>query len=403
MSIKKLGIITSGGDCGGLNAAIFGAAKMALANNIKMVAIPNGYAGLYNLDKIEPVELDLKRVEKIRTNIAGSVAGHSRVKISKINDDDKYKKIKSHLKKHHIDGLVIAGGDDTGSVVLDLFEHEIQCVHVPKTMDLDLQPYSVGGDSTIYRIAQFLNDLHTTGKTHNRAIVMEVFGRYSGHTAFRGGIAADADCILIPEIGIDFDVVYENFKKVFTKRMDKSDLHKATYTIVVAEGIKDKDGNFFVDISSGTDSFGHQKLGGVGANISKTLQDYSREDADYWRSVFDRNGVFIEGINKLPEVRDLLPGHLVRCGHSTPYDVSFGKQCGGAAVTLLLNGITGVTVAGICEGEIRYMPIKDAIKQRYVNLKDVEFYEKLGVCFGRKQVSEYRPDLKQVKHIERYM
>jgi len=180
-------------------------------------------------------------------------------------------------------------------------------------------------------------------------------------------------------------------------------LHKATYTIIAAEGIKDKDGNLFIDSSSGIDSFGHQKLSGVGASISKTLQDYSKKDTDYWKDVFERNGVFVENINKLPEVRDLLPGHLVRCGHSTPYDISFGKQCGGAAVTLLLNGITGVTVAGINEGEIRYMPIKEAIKQRYVNIKDVEFYEKLGICFGRKQVSEYKPNLKQIEHIERYM
>ena len=122
------------------------------------------------------------------------------MKISKIDDPDKYGKIKRGLKKFDIDGLIIAGGDDTGSVMCDLIERGIKCIHVPKTMDLDLQPYSVGGDSTINKIAVYLDELKTTGRTHNRIIVMEVFGRNAGHSAFRGGIAGGVDAVLIPEI-----------------------------------------------------------------------------------------------------------------------------------------------------------------------------------------------------------
>lgn len=402
--IKKLGIITSGGDCGGLNAAIYGAARMAIAHGIDLVVIPNGYAGLYNLDTIDPVTLDLNRIDEIHTNIAGSIAGHSRVKISKINDEKKYDVIKASLQKHAIDGLIIAGGDDTGSVVLDLVENDIQCVHIPKTMDLDLQSYSVGGDSTIYRIAKFINDLRTTAITHNRIIILEVFGRYAGHTALRGGIGADADCILIPEIGVDFEIVYQHFKKTFSDRLQKSDLNAASYSIVVAEGTKDKNGTYFIDSSSGVDSFGHQKLSGVGAFIKQMLQDYSKKDNEYWKNIFIDNGIYVEGINYLPEIRDINPGHLVRCGESTPYDVSFGKQCGGSAVLLLINGISGVTVLGLTDGEIRYMEIEEAIKQRYVDLKDVEFYENLGVCFGRELTTEYTATFKKISgKIERYM
>ncbi|RKX85050.1 MAG: 6-phosphofructokinase, partial [Spirochaetes bacterium] len=155
--MKNIGIITSGGDCGGLNAVVKGVAKMAIRNKIKTFVIPNGYAGLYNLKDLDLLtELTDTRLDTFSINVAGSEAGHSRVKISKIDDDEKYNKIKRGLEKFKLDGLVISGGDDTGSVVLDLSKNGIKCVHVPKTMDLDLIPYSVGGDSAIERIADFV-------------------------------------------------------------------------------------------------------------------------------------------------------------------------------------------------------------------------------------------------------
>ncbi len=401
--IKKLGILTSGGDCGGLNAVLYGVAKAASAYNIQPFVITNGYAGLYNLDTINPVPLDFDTTDHIRTAVSGSEAGHSRVKISKINDDQKYEKIKNNLKKHEIDALIIAGGDDTGSVVIELIDHGIDCIHVPKTMDLDLQPYSVGGDSTIFRISQFLNDLRTTAITHNRVVIMEVFGRYAGHTAFRGGIGADADCILIPEIDVDYKIVYEHFKQRFTERLDGSAMNATTYSIVVAEGTKGKDGGTFADSSSGMDSFGHVRLAGAGANVKRELSELAKQDKAYWADVFTRNGIYVPNINELPEIRDMIPGHLVRCGSTTPFDVSFGKQCGGAAVMLMLEGIMGVTIAGMSNGKIKYMDIHEAIKQRFVNLDDVAFYEQLGVCFGR-SASSFMPEIERVTgEIERYV
>ena len=98
----------------------------------------------------------------------------------------------------------------------------IPCIHVPKTMDLDLQTYSVGADSAINRISSYINDLKTTCKSHNRVMIVEVFGRYSGQIALRGGIAAEADCILVPEIKFDFDIVYEHIKKTFMRRIISS-------------------------------------------------------------------------------------------------------------------------------------------------------------------------------------
>jgi 6-phosphofructokinase 1 len=401
MEMKKIGIITSGGDCGGLNAVIIGAARMAHHLGIQATLIPNGYAGLYNLEHLNLVTIDISRADKIHSGVAGSEAGHSRVKISKINDPDKYEKIKAGLKKHNIDGLIIAGGDDTGSVVVDLLKQGIKCIHVPKTMDLDLQTYSVGGDSTINRIAQFTDDLRTTGLTHNRALIIEVFGRYAGHTAFRGGLGADADAILIPEVEVDYEILYQHFKKTYINRLVNSDVRGSTYIVVAAEGVKNKEGKYFTDTAS-TDSFGHQRLSGVGKFIRTQLEYYTKQDPD-WKTVLQQEGIYVEGIYMYPEIREVSLGHLVRAGATSAYDVTFGKQAGGAAVHLMKSGIYGVTVVGVESTLITYLPTEEAIKQRFVDLDEVSFHESLGVCFGRTP-EEYQPKYNlQTGKVHRYM
>ena len=134
---KSVGIITSGGDCGGLNAVIKGASLMAMSYGIDAYVIPNGYAGLYNLlESGNIIKLDMGKIDQISSMIAGSEAGNSRVKISRIEDPDKYEKIRAGLKKFNIGALIISGGDDTGSVIIDLEDSGIPCIHVPKTMDL---------------------------------------------------------------------------------------------------------------------------------------------------------------------------------------------------------------------------------------------------------------------------
>ncbi len=295
-NVKHIGIITSGGDCGGLNGVIKGAALLALSKGMTAYIIPNGYAGLYNLVDLKSLtKLTPERIEAIDVFLAGSEAGNSRVKVSKIKDEKKYDRIKEGLKKHNLDALVIAGGDDTGSVVADLSAQGIPCVHAPKTMDLDLMPYSVGGDSTINRIAEAVRDLRTTGRTHNRIIVMEVFGRYAGHTAFRGGVAADADAVLIPEIPVDFDVLYKQIKDKFIKRIKESDVHAGTAMIVVAEGLRDASGNELVDMTSTPDSFGHRKLVGAGRYVCKQLEDRIKADSEV-KDFMKATGQFAAGL-----------------------------------------------------------------------------------------------------------
>ncbi len=388
--MDRIGVITSGGDCGGLNAVVKGVAYMANNRGMEAVVIPNGYAGLYNLINLESlVALSPARLDKFPSNFAGSEAGHSRVKVKKIEDSEKYNRIKEGMKKFNIVGLVISGGDDTGSVMVDLDNEGIKCIHAPKTMDLDLQTYSVGGDSTINRIAQIVQDLKTTGRTHNRIVVTEVFGRYAGHTAFRGGVAGEADCILIPEIPVDWDEVYKRVKRRFTRRIRLSDVNAGTYTIVVAEGLRNADGSEIVDESAGVDSFGHKKLAGAGKFVCQELSKRFKEDPEI-KEFMRETGQLVEGLYETPEVREVRPGHLVRSGMSSAYDTSFGWEAGAAAVLLLMDGKSGYTVVGVDGQRIGYIRSSEAIVQRHVDLSQVALYEQLGICFGR-PIEEFHP------------
>lgn len=381
--MKNIGIITSGGDCGGLNGVIKGAALTALSKGMTAWIVPNGYAGLYNLIEIDSLtKLTKDRISEIDVYLAGSEAGNSRVKISKITDENKYERIKDGLKKHNLDALVISGGDDTGSVVADLAKQGISCVHAPKTMDLDLMTYSVGGDSTINRIQDAVRDLKTTGRTHNRIIVLEVFGRYAGHTAFRGGVAADADAVLIPEIPVDFDVLYDHIIELFTNRVEASDVNAGTAMIVVAEGLRDASGKELVDMDSEPDSFGHRKLMGAGKYVVKQLENRIKADPKV-KEFMQKTGQFVQGVYEIPEVREIRPSHLMRCGFTSAVDATFGLEVGAAAVELISMGTFGVTVSSFRSGKIEYMEVADAIKQRFVDEKDVALYEQMGVSFGR--------------------
>ena len=401
--MKNIGIITSGGDCGGLNAVVKGVAQMSHKRGMSCFIIPNGYAGLYNLIEFDRlVDLHPERVDAIQAKPAGSEAGHSRVKIKKIDDPEKYKRIKNGLKKFNITGLVISGGDDTGRVIVDLTEQGIKCIHAPKTMDMDLQTYSVGADSTINRIAKFGQDLKTTGRTHNRIIILEVFGRYAGHTAFRGGIAADADAILIPEIPADFDILYEHTKKRFTRRVEQSDVTAGTYLIMAAEGIKNASGEELFDESAGIDAFGHKKLSGAGKYVCQEISKRLQNDPSI-KEFMKKTRMFIPKLYETPEVREVRPGHLVRAGNSSAYDVNFGKEAGAAAVLLLEQGISGVTVVGVHGNKIRYLSTPEAIKQRHVDLDQVVLHENMGICFGRTPI-KLKLEFEEVKgNIIRYL
>ncbi len=154
---------------------------------------------------------------------------------------------------------------------------------------------------------------------------MEVFGRYVGHTAFRGGVAADADAIIIPEIPCDFDILYSHMKERYFSRIMNSDVRSGTYLIVVAEGIKNASGEDIVDENAPADAFGHKRLAGAGNYVCQQLIKRLKADPSI-KDLMKKTGMYVKGINEIPEVRAVAPGHLVRCGHSSAYDVNFGKE-----------------------------------------------------------------------------
>jgi len=250
-------------------------------------------------------------------------------------------------------------------------------------MDLDLQTYSIGGDSAVNRIAGFVESVKTTGRSHNRIMIVEVFGRYAGHTVFRGGAAADADCILIPEICVDFDVVYAHMKQVYMRRIRESDTSTGTYVIVVTEGLHDSEGARTSDESVAADAFGHKKLGGSGKYVRECLMKRIKVDPDMKR-LFKEQGLFIEGMNEMPDIRESTPKYLIRSGTTSALDSNYGRDLGAGAVVLLTNDISGVTVTEVNDGTVRFASINSMIKQRHVNDQMITFYESLGICFGRK-------------------
>lgn len=401
--MRNIGILTSGGDAPGLNAVLSGAAGMAAARGARAWIIPNGYAGLYNLERLPGlIELDAARRDAIDCTVAGSAAGHSRIKIAAIPDERRYERIVAGLRRFAIDGLVIAGGDDTGSVVVDLADRGIAVVHAPKTIDLDLQTYSVGGDTAANRTARIVDDLKSTGRSHNRVMITEAFGRYAGHVALRGGIAADADCILLPEIPVDLEIVHQHLKRRLLGRLRAAGGYAATYTVVVAEGMTTVDGAAMTDDSVATDAFGHRKLSGAGRYVRDRLQSRLDDDPDVEQAMKEL-GMYVPELYEAPEAREVVPAHVVRAGATTVFDVNFGKRIGAGAVLLLLSGVSGVTVSWVDGRTVSYLPTRTAIEQRYVDPAIVSFYEELGVCFGRRP-KRYAPELRKLDRPEpRYL
>ena len=201
---------------------------------------------------------------------------------------------------------------------------------------------------------------------------------------------------------MDFDVVYNHVKRYYIRRILNSDVHSGTYVMVVAEGVKGEDGKYFSDSGDSTDSFGHVRLAGAGRYIRTRLEGMMRKDPQILQFM-KVSGMYVPGVFEIPEVREVIPGHIVRSGSTSAYDVNFGKEIGAAGVILLDEGVSGVSVVQVYNGRIRYMPTAEAIAQRYVSLDAVSFYEQMDICFGRAPQA-YEPVLEEQKgDIERHI
>jgi 6-phosphofructokinase 1 len=155
--------------------------------------------------------------------------------------------------------------------------------------------------------------------------------------------------------------------------------------------MKNANGEMLYDESAGVDAFGHKKLAGAGKYIRQQLEKMLKEDPEVTKFM-KRTGMLVPGIYQIPEVREVTPGHLVRSGQSSAYDVNFGHRAGAAAIILLHGGKTGYTVTNIKGNKVSYMKTEEAIKHRAVDIKELALFESLGICFGRKP-EEFKPEL----------
>lgn len=361
--LKKIGLLTGGGDCPGLNAVIRAVVHTAISEyGIKVLGIKDGYAGLVN-KKVQPLEL--KDVSGILPR-GGTILGTS-------NRDNPFKfpqknlngeiEFKDHSKKavktieyNEIDGLITVGGDGTQAIA-NMFneKYQIPIVGVPKTIDNDLGGTDVtfGFDTALNIATSAIDKLHSTAESHHRTMIIEVMGRYAGWIALEAGIAGGGDVILIPEIPFTID----NIIKKIENRQKKG---KRFSLVVVAEGAKEKGKEVFIKrkVKDPNDPI---RLGGISNYIGLQIEE--------------KTGI---------ETRHTILGHLQRGGSPSPFDRILASRFGFHAVKALVEGKSGHMV-GLRGENIKTTLIKKAIsKPRNVHpdCDMVKTARALGTSFG---------------------
>jgi 6-phosphofructokinase 1 len=327
MKVKKIGILTGGGDCPGLNPAIRGAVYRALSEGIECVGILDGWKGMI---EAKSVPLTLQDVEYI-VNKGGTIVGTSRTNPYK--KENGVEKCVETLKKLQLDALIAMGGEDTLGVATKLFkEKNFPVVGVPKTMDNDLSAtdFTFGFDTSVTVAVDAAERLIDTGRSHRRIMVLEVMGRHAGWVALYTGIASAADWILIPEEEVDVNKMCEHLKKVYER--------KKTALVVVSEGV------VLPGLKSEKeelDEFGHMilKKRGIGEQVADVIEKNT-------------------GI----ETRVAVIGHIQRGGSPTLFDRMLGLRVGVKSVELVLEGKFGYMVA-LKGNDVAPVPLEEATGQ----------------------------------------
>ena len=338
----KIGILSGGGDCGGINALIRGAVLRAEGYGYEVVGIRRGWAGLLDPDTLP---LDYGMVEGIVSQ-GGTILLTSRT--------NPYKKeggpdlVLSNIKKLGLDGLIVIGGEDTQGVAHKLATAGLRFVGVPKTMDNDLSETDVtfGFDSAVNVAVEAIDRVRTTGESHERVMVVEVMGRDSGWVAVHAGLACGAHVVLPPEEPIDLDQVC----KVLEGRMKAG---KKFSLVVVSEGARVGEKNQLT-VGQKLDEFGHPVLGGIGALLAAEISK--------------RTGL---------EAREVVLGHLVRGGAPSAFDRVYATRLGFAAVDLLREGKTDV-MAALRGGEVVSVPVEKALKSKKVGTDLIRMAQAFG-------------------------
>ncbi len=325
--IKKIAMLTGGGDCSGLNAVIRSVVRTAITKyGFEVIGFIGGYFGLYN---DQYIEMDLKTVSGI-FHQGGTILKNSNKDnlFSYKVKDETGKFVKkdvsdvavANLKKHNIDALVIIGGDGTLTSARDFGRKGVNVVGIPKTIDNDVPATDItfGYRTALDHITDALDALHTTAFSHDRIMILEVMGRNSGWLALEGGMAGSADVILIPEIPYDIKIV----AKQITDRFD----HGSKFSIVcISEGARPMDGDFSVKkiVEDSPDSI---RFGGAGEQLALLLEKYVSP---------------ITG----QEVRSTNLGYIQRGGVTNGFDRVLSTRYGSYAVDMVANGDFGKMVA----------------------------------------------------------
>jgi 6-phosphofructokinase 1 len=324
----RVGLLTGGGDCPGLNAVIRAVVRKGERHyGDELVGFRDGWRGVIDHSTMP---LDVERCRGILPR-GGTILGTSRTNPYKI--DGAVDKVLATLRNERIDALVAIGGEDTLGVANKLGGEGVGVVGVPKTIDNDLSATEVTfGFNTALQIAtDAIDRLHTTAESHDRVMVVEVMGRHAGWIATEAGIAGGAAEILIPEEEFDIDVVCDALKKRHEKGRFAS-------IVVVAEGAQPKEGS--MEVQSGeVDQFGHVRLGGIANRVAEEIEK--------------RTGF---------ETRVTILGHVQRGGTPTAFDRILATRFGIAAIDAVHEGAFGQMVA-LQSGSIVRVPLDEAVSK----------------------------------------
>lgn len=358
MSKKRIGILTSGGDCPGLNAVIRGAAKTCWRLGYDCIGFLKGYEGLY--DPVQYITLTPQNTTGILNQggtILGStnkgrfaatvgVSGRQEIKPELLTG------VKETVDQLGLTGLVCIGGDGSLAIAQQFHEYGIPVVGVPKTIDNDLSAtaFTFGFDSAVACATDALDRLHTTAASHERVFVLELMGRHAGWIALHAGVAGGADVILIPELPWTFE-------NVCHKILEREQHGKRFTLVVVAEGAELPQGDIVGEQRHGAQA----RLGGIGAIVSAEIER-----------------------RLLRETRTVILGHLQRGGAPTTFDRVLATQYGAHAVRLIVEGRLGEMIC-YHPPQLDSVPILEAvhrIRQVDPDGAAVQAARALGISFG---------------------
>ncbi len=344
MAEKRIGVLTGGGDCPGLNPVLVGVVRKSLALDYEVTGILKGWLGM-----IENVTTPLTR-NKVSGILprGGTILRTSRT--NPYNDPKHVQKIKANFRVLGLDALIAVGGDDTLGVAHRLYKEEgLATVGVPKTIDNDLSgtDRTFGFDTAINIAADAIDRLHTTAESHNRVLVIELMGRHAGWITLYAGLAGGADVILIPEVQMRVEEVCRIITERHARGRDFS-------IVAVSEGADLGEGMVLQEKKR--DAFGHVRLGGIGEHLAQEIER--------------RTGF---------ETRFVVLGHLQRGGTPSAYDRYLGLRFGMTAVELVEQGNFG-TMVSLRGNEFVPIPLEEAVSRP--RTVDPKLYEAMKVFFG---------------------